>query len=237
MQTPRSPQPDTHRASTTPARIAVIAGSTGLVGGCLLARLIATGDYNRLILPSRRAPTLTDPRIELRAARFDALDDVLTDLRGQGADVYCCLGTTIRKAGSQAAFRAVDFDAVVALARWAKRAGARRFLLVSAMGADPHSRVFYNRVKGEAENAVRRDGPDSVVILQPGLLDGERAEVRPAERIGLLLTRPIRALLPASLRPVRAEDVAAAMIHAARAERPSAVIASAAMHGAAARLI
>jgi len=219
----------------TSVRTAVIAGATGLVGGCVLAQLIASRAYQRLILPTRRAPTLNDPRIELRSARFDALEDVLSDAHGPALDLYCCLGTTIRKAGSQAAFRAVDFDAVLALARWARRARARRFLLVSAMGADARSRVFYNCVKGEAEDAVRREGPDSIVILRPGLLDGERAEVRLAERIGLALTRPIRALLPASLRPVRAEDVAAAMIDAARAERPPAVIASAAMHGAASR--
>ncbi|MCU0755391.1 MAG: NAD(P)H-binding protein [Xanthomonadales bacterium] len=234
MNTPRSPLLHVASSPTQPhsaARIAVIAGSTGLVGGCLLTRLIATRDYPRLVLPTRRAPSLQDPRIELRAARFDALDEVLSDVHGPALDVYCCLGTTLRKAGSQAAFRAVDFDAVVALARWAKRAGARRFLLVSAMGANARSRVFYNRVKGEAEDAVRREGPASVVILQPGLLDGERGEVRPAERIGLALTRPIRALLPASLRPIRAEDVAATMIDAALAERPPAVIASAAMHG------
>lgn len=217
----------------TLVRPAVIAGATGLVGGCVLAQLIATDEYPRLVLPTRRAPSLADPRIELRAARYDALDDVLADLRDSSADVYCCLGTTIRKAGSPAAFRAVDFDAVVAPARWARRAGARRFLLISAMGADARSRIFYNRVKGEAEDAVRREGPASVVILRPGLLDGARSEFRPAERLGLALTRPIRALLPASLRPVRAADVAAAMIHAAQAENPPAVIESAAMHGAA----
>jgi uncharacterized protein YbjT (DUF2867 family) len=217
----------------TPVRTAVIAGATGLVGGCVLAQVIASTDYQRLILPTRRIPTLSDPRIEPRAARYDALDDVLADLRGLGSDVYCCLGTTIRKAGSQAAFRAVDFDAVLALARWARRARARRFLLISAMGADAQSRVFYNRVKGEAEDAVRRDGPASVVILRPGLLDGARSEFRFGERLGLALTRPIRALLPASLRPVRAEDVAASMIHAAQVEDPPAVIDSAAMHGAA----
>lgn len=217
----------------TSVRTAVIAGATGLVGGCVLAQLITSRAYQRLILPTRRAPTLNDPRIELRSARFDALEDVLSDARGPALDVYCCLGTTIRKAGSQAAFRAVDFDAVLALARWARRARARRFLLISAMGADAQSRIFYNRVKGEAEDAVRRDGPASVVILRPGLLDGARSEFRFGERLGLALTRPIRALLPASLRPVGAEDVAASMIHAAQAENPPTVIDSAAMHGAA----
>lgn len=236
MNATSAPTPQRAPPSSSAPRSAVIAGATGLVGGHLLELLCRTDDYRRLVLPTRRAPPITDPRIELKSARFDDLDCLLHDLQGPALDVYCCLGTTIRKAGSQAAFRAVDFDAVVALARWARKARARRFLLVSAMGADAHSRIFYNRVKGEAEAAVRREGPDSVVILQPGLLDGERSEFRFGEALGLALTRPIRALLPASLRPARAEDVAAAMLEAARTERAVPLIASAHIHGAKARL-
>jgi uncharacterized protein YbjT (DUF2867 family) len=217
-------------------RIAIVAGATGLVGAALLARLCAGQDYARLVALTRRPPAAIDARLECRQARFDALDEVLGDLRGARPDMYCCLGTTIAKAGSQAAFRSVDFDAVVALARWAKTAQARRFLLVSAMGADARSRVFYNRVKGEAEDAVRRDGPASVVVLRPGLLDGPRAEFRLGERIGLALTRPLRGILPAALRPVHADDVAAAMVEAARAQSPKPVIPSAAIQGAASRI-
>lgn len=215
---------------------AIVAGATGLVGTALLARLCADHDYARVVALARRPPAAVDARLECRQARFDALDEVLGDLRGARPDVYCCLGTTIAKAGSQAAFRAVDFDAVVALARWAKAAQARRFVLVSAMGADAASRVFYNRVKGEAEDAVRRDGPASVVVLRPGLLDGPRAEFRLGERIGLALTRPLRGILPAALRPVHADDVAAAMVEAARAQAPKPVIPSAAIQGAASRM-
>lgn len=219
---------------TTPIRTAVIAGSNGLVGSCVLAQLCASTHYQRLVLPTRRAPSLNDPRIKLRAARFDMLDDVLADVSGPALDVYCCLGTRIHKAaGSQAAFRAVDFDAVVALAEWARRAGARRFLLLSAMGADARSWIFYNRVRGETEDAVCHNGPASVVALRPGLLVSD--ELRPAERLGLALARPICPLLPASLRPVRVEDVAACMIDAARAEEPPKIIVSAAMHGRANR--
>lgn len=228
--TSRAPQASAAR------RTAVIAGATGLVGSHLLDLLCRVDDYQRLVVPTRRAPPISDPRIELKSARFDELDGLLHDVQGPGLDVYCGLGTTIRKAGSQAAFRAVDFDAVVALARWARQARARRFLLVSAMGADSGSRVFYHRVKGEAEDAARRAGPASVVILRPGLLDGARAEFRLGESLGLALTRPIRALLPASLRPVRAADVAAAMLEAARAEPAADSIPAAAIHGAAARL-
>jgi uncharacterized protein YbjT (DUF2867 family) len=219
----------------TSPRAALIAGATGLVGSRLLDRLLADERYARVVALTRRDLAVSDARLDVRPARFDALAEVLGDLHGTQPDVYCCLGTTIAKAGSQEAFRAVDFDAVVALARWAKAAQARRFLLVSAMGADARSRVFYNRVKGEAEDAVRREGPASVVVLRPGLLDGPRAEFRLGERVGLALTRPLRGILPAVLKPVHADDVAAAMLEAARARQPAAVIASAAIQGAASR--
>lgn len=215
---------------------AVVAGATGLVGSALLARLLAAGDYASIVALSRRDLAITDPRLRVVPARFDDLESVLDGVRGPALDVYCCLGTTIAKAGSQAAFREVDHDAVVALARWSRAADARRYLLVSAIGADAGSRVFYNRVKGEAEAAVRREGPASVVILRPGLLDGARAEFRLGESIALAVSRPLRAILPAALRPVAADDVAAAMLEAARAANPPAVIESAAMQGAASRI-
>lgn len=215
-------------------RDAVLAGGTGLVGAELLRLLAWEGDYDRVLALARRALPLSHPRIEPRPARFDALDDALAGARA-GCDVFCCLGTTIRTAGSREAFRAVDHGMVVALARWAKRHGARRFLLVSALGADPRSRVFYNRTKGEAERDARAEGPASVVVLRPSLLDGDRSERRFGEQVSLRLTRPLAGLIPAAWRPVHARDVAAAMLDAARADHPPAVIESAALQGAAPR--
>lgn len=212
-------------------RSAVIAGSTGLVGSELLALLADAPDYDRVFALTRRPLPTKAPRIVSVAANFDALAEVLQQV-GSGADVFCCLGTTIRQAGSEAAFRVVDHDYVLALARWARAHAARRFILISALGADAHSRVFYNRVKGEAERAVRAEGPASVVILQPSLLDGTRAQSRPGEQLALRITRPLRGLIPRAWRPVAARDVAASMLLAARADAPQAVIASRAMHGA-----
>lgn len=217
-------------------RTALVAGATGLVGSSLLARLVAASDYDTIVALTRRETPQRDRRLRVVPARFDDLDAVLDGVRGPALDVFCCLGTTIAKAGSQAAFRRVDHDAVVALARWSRAAGARRFVLVSAMGADANSRFFYNRVKGEAEAGVRREGPASVVILRPGLLDGERAEFRLGESLALAVTRPLRAILPATLRPVAAGDVAAAILEAARSAQPPAVIESAAIQGAASRI-
>ncbi|HSQ71627.1 MAG TPA: hypothetical protein VLM87_04330, partial [Rubrivivax sp.] len=128
---------------------------------------------------------------------------------------YCCLGTTIKVAGSQAAFRAVDFDAVLAFARAAQRAGVQRFAVVSALGASPRSAGFYNRVKGEMEEALAGLGFASLVIVRPSLLAGDRAALRQpartAERLALALTAPLAPLIPKAWRPVAAATVAHAM--------------------------
>jgi uncharacterized protein YbjT (DUF2867 family) len=220
-------------------KTAVIAGSSGLVGSRLLELLVAAPEYALVIALSRRPLPSANKKLQTRAAEFDRLDKVLGDIRGSESvplDVFCCLGTTIKVAGSNEAFRCVDFDFVVRTGRWARGANARRLLVVSALGADPASRVFYNRVKGDAEQALGALGLPSLVVLRPSLLDGERVEVRPAERLTLKLLRPIRGLLPKSIRPVRDMDVAATMLEAARADRAPLLIESAQMHDAAARL-
>lgn len=217
----------------TATRNAVVAGSTGLIGSELLSLLVHAPEYRTVFALTRRPLAVSTPRVVAVAAEFDDLAAVLRSA-GPGADVYCCLGTTMRAAGSEAAFRRVDHDYVVSLARWAKDNAARRFLLVSALGADARSRVFYNRIKGAAEQAVRAEGPAPVVILQPSLLDGARTEARAGEQLALSITRPLRGLIPRAWRPVLARDVAASMLLAARADPAPALITSAAMHGAAA---
>jgi uncharacterized protein YbjT (DUF2867 family) len=126
--------------------------------------------------------------------------------------LFCCLGTTIRKAGSQAVFRTVDFDYVVESARTARQAGATRLLVVSAMGADADSRVFYNRVKGEMERAVAALGYESVVIFRPALLSGERAERRPTEKAAQAAFKLFNPLLPRKYRSLPGTAVANAMV-------------------------
>jgi uncharacterized protein YbjT (DUF2867 family) len=143
-------------------------------------------------------------------------------------DVYIALGTTIKTAGSQAAFRRVDFDAVVNTARAAKASGAWRLLVVSALGADAKSRVFYNRVKGEMQQAITGLGYETVIIAQPSLLLGDRAvlgqKTRTAESLATGLLRPMLGLVPRRVRPIRADDVARAMIRAALAAKPGVTI-------------
>jgi uncharacterized protein YbjT (DUF2867 family) len=136
--------------------------------------------------------------------------------RSGGADqTICALGTTIKKAGSRDAFRRVDFEYPLTIARAALGGGCRHFLLVSAMGADPHSRVFYNRVKGQLEAAILGLGFDRVSIFRPSLLLGDRREFRPGEAAGQVLGRWLRFAIPRRYRPIHARTVAAAMVRIA----------------------
>jgi uncharacterized protein YbjT (DUF2867 family) len=217
-------------------KTAVVAGSTGLVGTRLVEALVAAPEYSLVVALTRRATSGSRDKLQWRNADFERLDKVLGDIRGSESvplDAFCCLGTTIKVAGSQEAFRRVDFEYVVRFGRWARGANARRLVVISALGADPASRVFYNRVKGEAEQALGALGLPSLVVLRPSLLDGERKDVRPGERVALTLTRPVRRLLPRSVRPVLDVDVAATMLAAARADRAPLLVESAQMHDAA----
>lgn len=192
-----------------------IAGASGLVGRELLALLLERGlDVHALL--RRAVPDLArDAHLHLHEVDFARL--TLDALPAPQA-VYIALGTTIAVAGSQEAFRAVDHDAVLAVARAAKAAGARRCAVVSALGADAKSSVFYSRVKGETELALGGIGFEQLVIARPSLLVGERAALgqptRAGEVWGERLTRPIRALIPARWRPIPAERVARAMVAA-----------------------
>jgi uncharacterized protein YbjT (DUF2867 family) len=150
-------------------------------------------------------------------------------------EAVCALGTTLAVAGSEAAFRAVDHDAVLAFARAARTAGVRRFGVVSALGADPASRQFYSRVKGETEQALRALDFPVLIIARPSLLSGDRGSLgqpgRPLERLGLWLTRPVAGLLPARVRPIPATVVARALLRALPASPPGVrIIDSAELH-------
>lgn len=194
-----------------------LAGGSGLVGGTLLRALLADVDFGRVVSVGRRVLPLADPKLSqvmLEFAASDAFDGLAAP------DVaFCCLGTTIRRAGSQQAFRAVDQVAVLAFARAAQSAGARTFVHVSSMGADPRSRIFYSRVKGEVEAAVAGIGFASACALRPSILDGPRQENRPFERVGLAVTRTLGPLL-GKYRPTPVERVAAAMVAVAKAPTP-----------------
>lgn len=198
-------------------RSALLLGATGLVGGHVLDLLLHDPAYGGVLVLGRRAAPREHPKLRQETVDFDRLRDFSGVVRAQ--DVFCCLGTTIRAAGSREAFRRVDLDYPRAVAEAGARNGAERFLLVSAMGANANSSVFYNRVKGEAEDAVRTLPFKEVAILRPALLLGERTERRPGEALAQRLAPRLTPLLRGPLRkyrPVEAATVARAMVRLAR---------------------
>jgi len=210
------------RASARPTT-ALLAGATGLVGRALLARLLGADRRERVIVLARKPLPTTiarDPRLTVLVGDMAALAVESSPID----DAYIALGTTIRVAGSEAAFRAVDLDLVVAIARAAREAGARRLAVVSALGADRRSRVFYNRVKGEMEETVGALGYESVVLARPSLLLGDRESLGQPTRSGEVwaarLLGPLLPLVPAGVLPIAAPVVAAAMVAAVDEAEP-----------------
>jgi len=202
-------------------RIALVAGGSGLVGSALLPLLLAAPEYTRVHALSRRPLPLEHARLANRVVRFDA--PLSLQLKGLAChEAFCCLGTTRRAAGGEAGFRAVDHDLVLAFARLAVAAGTERLVIVSAVGANAHSKNFYLRTKGETEQDLERLGLRALDILQPSLLLGLRREIRSLELGAQLALRAIGPLLRGRLapwRPIEAHTVAAAMRGAARGGR------------------
>ena len=197
-------------------KTALLAGATGLIGSQLLPLLLASERYSKVIVVGRRALHLTHPRLTQVVTDLDKLHDVRLQLIAD--DVFCCLGTTMRQAGSQEAFRRVDFQYVVTLAELTASHFASQFMVVSSLGADAEARVYYSRVKGEMEAAVRQVPFRAIHIFRPSLLLGPRAQPRLGERLAAGALQLLRPLLRGPLlryRPVLAAAVATAMLRAA----------------------
>jgi uncharacterized protein YbjT (DUF2867 family) len=202
------------------SKVALLAGASGLVGGFLLDALLREPDFSRIIAITRRPLAREDPRLANRVLLFDKLAAQLKGLTCHTA--FCSLGTTIRAAGSEQAFRRVDFDYVLELARVAKAAQAQRFVVVSAAAASADSRNFYLRTKGEMEEALVNMGFASLDILEPGFLLGWRREMRPLElaaRVLMPLVNPFLFGPRVIYRGIPAQTVALAMVGAARSGR------------------
>jgi len=201
-------------------KVALLAGASGLTGGYVLDAFLAAPDVSRVVALSRRPLGREHPRLANRIVQFERLG---VQLQGVNCDVaLCCLGTTIRQAGSQQRFRAVDLDCVLSFARVARAANAQRFVVMSSVGADPQARNFYLRTKGEMEEQLAAVGFASLDILQPSVLLAWRAEMRPLELAARLLMPLVNPLLLgryAAWRGVPARTVAAAMLGATRSGR------------------
>jgi uncharacterized protein YbjT (DUF2867 family) len=196
-------------------RVALVAGASGMVGSELVRALVYGNQYRRVIAVTRRPLSIEAPRLVNRIVRFETM---ASDLQGIRCDhAYCCLGTTLRAAGSPQTFRAVDYDLVLRFARLAQSAGATTLVAVSAAGAAPGARNFYLRVKGEAELALEALHFRSLHLMQPSLLLGSRREWRPVESLARLFMPLCNPLLLGELerwRAIPARTVAAAMVAA-----------------------
>ncbi len=186
----------------TPQHI-LLAGATGLTGEHLLDRLLNEPTITRVLAPSRR-PLAKHPHLENPVGDPSVF---LPELKGRVDIAFCCLGTTIKLAGSQEAFRAVDHDMVVAFAKRAREMGARHLIVLSAIGADPKSSVFYNRVKGEMEQSLRAQDWPQLTIARPSLLIGDRTEPRLTEQ----LAAPLSRLIPGKYHGIEACQLARAL--------------------------
>jgi uncharacterized protein YbjT (DUF2867 family) len=201
------------------SQTALLAGASGLVGANLLAVLLATQDFSRVYAITRRPLRSEHPRLANRTLQFDDLAQ-LAGITCQAA--FCCLGSTLRAAGSEEAFRRVDLEYVLAFAHAAKAAQVQRFIVVSAAGADAQSRNFYLRTKGETEQSLALLGFQSLHILQPAVLLGWRRERRPFEliaRVLMPLAHPFLVGARVKYRAIAARTVAHAMLGAARSGR------------------
>lgn len=186
----------------TPQHI-LLAGASGMTGEHLLDRLLNEPTVERVLAPSRK-PLAEHPHLENPVGE---LLDLLPGLNGPVNTAFCCLGSTIKQAGSQDAFRLVDHDLVVAFAQRALELGARHLLVVSAIGADPRSSVFYNRIKGETEEALKAQGWPQLTLARPSLLLGPRNEFRLGER----LAAPFMRWLPGKHRAIDVTALARAL--------------------------
>ena len=207
------------------SKSALLVGASGLVGGHCLRFLLEEPSYTRVVVLVRGPLQVMHDKLVQHVVNFDELESLGKCLPVD--DVYCCLGSTIKKAGSQEAFRKVDFDYPVKIAALAQHCGANQFLVVSSLGADAHSRIFYNRVKGEMEEAIRKISFSAFQIFRPSLLLGERTEHRAGEKAGALAMTALKSVMRGPLRKYRAiqaSDVAKSMVSVAQMDLSGVII-------------
>lgn len=200
-------------------RSALLVGATGLIGGYCLDELLKDMAYHQVTILVRKAVSIENPKLIKHIIDFDKLENYANLI--QADDIYCCLGTTIKVAGSQKAFRKVDFDYSCQIARIASANQSKQFLIVTAVDSNAKSRIFYNRVKGDVEQVVSKLAFSSLSIFRPSLLLGKRQGVRPGEKIGEFLAKSVNFLLVGRLRkyrPIDAKVVAHAMVQTAKEE-------------------
>ncbi|MFJ5565961.1 oxidoreductase [Lysinibacillus xylanilyticus] len=193
-------------------RAAIVVGATGLTGTSLVEQLCENDEYVSVTVIARRAPAYSHPKLEVKIRNFDTLEEKDIEF---AQELYCCLGTTIKKAGSREEFEKVDFEYPLTIASLAKKRGIPHMLVITAMGANESSPFYYNRVKGKLEHDLMELGLQRLSIIRPSLLVGEREEFRLGEKAGEKVLKLVKPLLVGPLkrsRAIEASQVAKAMI-------------------------
>lgn len=194
-------------------RVALVIGATGLVGGHCVRQLLDSGAYDEVVTLGRRKLNLAHSLLRQIVGELDEAHDLLADCTVD--DVFCCLGTTIKKAKSKSAFRKVDYDYPLLVASLMREHGAEHFCVVSALGANSNSYFFYNKVKGELERDLQKLGYPYLTIVRPSLLLGDREEVRVAESMSAAVGNILKPIMKGVLQevsPVEARQVAGVMV-------------------------
>jgi uncharacterized protein YbjT (DUF2867 family) len=191
---------------------ATLVGSTGLIGSFLLEELLNDPYFDTVRILIRRPIDITHPKLEKKIVDFNDSDSLLVALSNSDV-VFCSIGSTMKKVkGDKEAYRKIDFDIPVKLARFCKMTGCEKFILVSSAGANSKSRNFYQRLKEETEEAVKSVGLKTVHIMRPSLLLGERKEFRLGENIGKAVMTSLSFLMPEKYKAIQGKDVAKVMI-------------------------
>ncbi len=200
-------------------KTALLFGATGLTGNHVLKKLIKDFRYDKVVVFARSELQLIDDKTEVIKTPLEELDNYEEKIKGD--DIFCCLGTTIRKAGSKENFRRVDYEFPVMIARIAEKNKIPNFIIISSIGADPDSSNFYLRTKGQTEQAIQEFDLKKTVILRPSMLLGERKDFRLMEEIGKAFMYLFNFMFIGKLRKyrgIKAEKVAEAMIEFANTE-------------------
>lgn len=194
-------------------KTAIVAGATGLVGKQLMYKLLENDNYQKVYALVRKLYEIKHEKLIQILVNYDNLDLISSDVCP--TDVFCCLGTTIAKAGSEEAFYKVDFTYIQQIAKFFKKRGAINFLLISAVGAHADSSIFYSRIKGETEQAIRQLDYEGLHFFRPSLLLGQREEMRIGERVGIgfaMLFQPFMFGGLEKYKPIHAASLADYMI-------------------------
>lgn len=198
------------------SKVALIVGATGLIGGQLLELLLADDRYSKVTALSRKPLSINHFKLDNVVVDFNRLSEYFDRLSAD--DVFCCLGTTMKQAGSPEAFRKVDFEYPLEIAKIAKGLGAKQFLIITALGASKKSSFYYNKVKGEVEEAIGNQGFESYHIFRPSFLQGKRIESRAGEEATKVFFSIFGFLVPKKFKAIDSNKVARAMLMKAKEE-------------------